>query len=860
MKAINIKIEHLYNPIGIDIDKPLITWNCEGGTTQTAYEIKAFSDGKEIWTTGKEKSCVMQARFEGKLNSRQRVDIEIILFDENDNPGELSKCFFEMGLLDNCKDWCAKWINPEVENLLEVNKRPASYLKKSFTVTSYKKARLYITAHGLYTAFINGERVSDHVLSPGTSEYDTRLEYQTVDVTSLVHEGDNEICVILGDGWYRGKSGMNNTAGNLYGNDISLLAQLEVDEKVVCITDETWKASQDGPIRANGLDFGERVDARYGDGVFAIDNYHLVKTENFGYEKLVCSNNVSIREKETFKGKLIVTPKGEKVIDFGQNIAGYTSFSCNAKKGAKIRLVHGESLDKDGNFTIDNFQHESMDPAKMVYQETDYICKEGENVYKPLFAIFGFQYMLVESDIPVEDIDFTAIAVYSDMEVTGHFECGNADVNKLFNNSLWSMKGNFCDIPTDCPTRERQGWTGDAAAFVPTGVYLMDCYPVLRKWLNEVRSEQLPDGKIPGVAPKSEVPGKFKLLSDGSAGWADAIGIVPGTLASAYNCTDILEENYEAFKKWVDFTAERATKSRLKSKFKSDKHKKYIVDTGFHWGEWLEPGVDSKAALTEALMKGAPEVPTAYYAYSSKLLSDAAKRLGKTDDAEYYANLSENVKEAYRAWFVKTGKIVSDRQASYVRPIALDVINDDEKKEAAETLNKMVIENGYHLNTGFLSTPFLCHVLTEYGYTDTAYKLLLQDTAPSWLYAVKKGATTIWETWDGKREDGTVHDSLNHYSYGAISGWLFKDVAGINLNYGKITIKPHPNKILGFASASYSSPIGMIKSSWKAEGDSFSYEIEIPSNTKAYVTLPGQEEKILTAGKYCFESDLTGRG
>ncbi|MCR4902751.1 MAG: glycoside hydrolase family 78 protein [Butyrivibrio sp.] len=854
MKATNIKIEHLNNPIGIDIKKPLITWVCEGGESQTAYEIKAFSEGIEIWNSGRQSSDSMQVRFLGELSSRQRVELEIVLYDEKGAAGDVSKAFFEMGLLDSNKDWLAKWINPETENLLEVNKRPASYLKKSFNISEFNKARLYITAHGLYTAFINGQKVSDQVLAPGTSEYSMRLEYQTIDVTGLVHEGDNEMCVILGDGWYRGKSGMNNTEGNLYGSDISLLAQLEADGKCICITDETWQASQMGPIRANGLDFGERVDARIGDGSFASKDYHPVKIENFGYDNLVCSNNVPIREKENFKGKLITTPKGEKVIDFGQNIAGYTSFKCVAGAGAKIRLIHGETLDKDGNFTIDNFQHESMDPAKMVYQETEYICKEGENVYKPLFAIFGFQYMLVESDIPVEDIDFTAIAVYSDMEVTGTFECGNSDVNQLFKNSIWSMKGNFADIPTDCPTRERQGWTGDAAAFAPTGVYLMDCYPVLRKWLNEVRCEQMPDGRIPGVAPKSEFPGKFKLLSDGSAGWADAIGIVPSTLASVYNCTDILDENYEAFKKWVDFTADRATKSRLKAKFKSDKHKKYIVDTGFHWGEWLEPGVDSKAALTEALMKGAPEVPTAYYAYSSTLLGKAAQKLGKKDDASYYSELAENVKEAYRAYFVKKGKIVSDRQASYVRPIALDVISQEEKKEAAATLNQMVIDNGYHLNTGFLSTPYLCHVLTEYGYVDTAYKLLLQDTAPSWLYAVQKGATTIWETWDGKREDGSVHDSLNHYSYGAISGWLFKDVAGINLEYGKIIIEPHPDKSIGYAAATYNSPLGMIKSSWKAEDDGYSYEIEIPVNTTATVKLPGQEEKTLTAGRYCFKN------
>ncbi len=685
-------------------------------------------------------------------------------------------------------------------------------------------------------------------------------------MSNILTPGENEIRVIIGDGWYRGKSGMNNVDGNLFGSDIALLAQLEIDGEIVCVTDNTWTASQEGPIRANGLDFGERVDAGLGDGSFATEGYHGVRKENFGFANLVCSNNVSVKEHETFKGKIIRTPKCETVIDFGQNMAGYTGFKCTASKGQKIRLVHGETIDKDGNFTIDNFQHESMDPKKMIYQETVYTCREGINEYKPQFAIFGFRYMLVESDISVESIDFTAYAVYSDMEQTGFFECGNSDVNQLFSNSLWSMKGNFADIPTDCPTRERQGWTGDAGAFVPTGVYLMDCYPVLRKWLNEVRCEQLPDGKVPGVAPQNEVPGRFKIMSDGSAGWADAIGIVPNELAKTYNCVDILAENYGAFKKWVSFTEGRAKKSRLKAKFKIDKNKKYIVDTGFHWGEWLEPGVDTKSVLTETIMKGAPEVPTAYYAYSAGLLAGDAERIAGDglsyragvddnqlkEDASYYSDLSGKVKNAYREHFVKNGEIHSDRQARYVRPIALDILTEDEKKAAAAALNKMVIASGYHLNTGFLSTPHLCHVLTEYGYTDTAYRLLLQDTAPSWLYSVKKGATTIWETWDGIREDGTVHDSLNHYSYGAISGWLFKDAAGISLYYGNVTIAPHPDKSIGFVNASYKSPLGMIKSSWKYVGDEVKHEIEIPVNVTAEVIIPGRESLKLTAGKYEF--------
>lgn len=327
-------------------------------------------------------------------------------------------------------------------------------------------SRLYITAHGLYTAFINNQRVGDYVLTPGTSEYSVNLEYQTYDVTELINEGKNEIVVVLGDGWYRGKSGMNNPNGNLFGDDISLLAQLEINGASVLITDESWQASQYGPILKNGLDFGEVVDSTIGDGFFAIEKFHQVKIENFGYQNLKCSNNVHIKEKEKFEGTVIKTPNGDTVIDFGQNIAGYVSFSVKAKQGQKIKLVHGEGLDENGNFTIDNFQHEAPTPENMIYQQVEYICKEGQNEYKPQFCIFGFQYVKVETDINIDDIKFTAQAVYSDMDETGSFVCGNEDVNKLVKNSLWSMKGNFADIPTDCPTQERQGWTGDAAALL----------------------------------------------------------------------------------------------------------------------------------------------------------------------------------------------------------------------------------------------------------------------------------------------------------------------------------------------------------------------------------------------------------
>lgn len=848
MKAAKLRTEFMHNPLGIDISNPTLSWICEGGKKQTAYELSATENGSEIFNSGKIISSKMRYDWALEAKSRQRICWKVRLWDEHDNPGEWSdEAYFEFGLM-NITDWKANWINPEPENLTEVNNRPASYLETSFSLSQTGNARLYITAHGMYHAFINGSRVGDAVLTPGTSEYKKRLEYQTYDISGILKAGDNKIEVVLGDGWYRGKSGMNNTTGNLYGTDISLLAQLEIDGETVFITDEAWKASQSGPIMKNGLDFGEQTDARN-----VPDDWHGVRIENFGYDNLVCSNNVPVKEHEEFAGKAITTPDGKTVIDFGQNMAGYVSFSVEAEDGQRVRLVHGEALDKDGNFTIQNFQSENPDSNKFVPQEINYICKEGINNYKPSFSIFGFQYVLVETDIPIDKFSFTAHAVYSDMEQTGFFECGNSLVNQLFHNTLWSMKGNFADIPTDCPTRERSGWTGDCGAFVKTGAYLMNCYPVIRKWLCEVRAEQQPNGAIPGVAPLNEPVGFFKKLSDGSAGWADAIGIVPNTLSGFYGTDKILEENYDAIKKWVDFSAKRASKTRLRNIGKFGKYSRYTVDKGFHWGEWLEPDVDKVMVLKDTLMKGAPEVPTAYYAYSSQLLADIAARLCKENDRKKYSKIAKNVRAAYHNLQLKNGKIESERQAQYVRPIALDIISEEEKKEAAKTLNDLVIKCGYHLNTGFLSTPHLTGALTRYGYEDTAYKLLLQDTSPSWLYSVKKGANTIWETWNGIDEEGNVHDSLNHYSYGAITGWLFDSSAGIRIEEGKFVIEPHPDKSLGFVKASYESVYGTVISEWKYNEDKncFEYNITIPSNMNAMIKLHGLEEEV-GAGTYHF--------
>ena len=851
MRAINLRTEHMRNPIGIDVKQQYLTWNCLGGKEQSAYEIQIMEDGNVVWNSGKTNSSQMYVIYDGTVKSRQRYAWKLRLWDENDQVGEWSKeAYFETGILEK-REWKAKWINPELTCDPEIHK-PASYLKTTFVMDSQtlKKTRengsgrLYVTAHGLYEAWINGRRVGDFVLAPGSYNYDKRLGYQTYDVTELLCEGENVVQVVLGDGWYRSVSGVDGDR-NLFGTDIALLFQLEADGEIICISDEKWEASQEGPIRENDMQQGEVVDGR----IREIKDYHEVKIEDFSYDSLICSNCVPICEMERFEGKILNTPNGETVIDFGQNLAGYVEFSVVAKEGEIIELTHGETLDENGNFTQENFQDRKRHKEGGTKQRIIYTCTEGENQYKTKFSIWGFRYAKVDTTIDLSRASFTAIAVYSKMDQLTEFSCGNEMVNKLVQNSIWSQKSNFCDVPTDCPTRERAAWTGDMGVFVHTGIYLMDAYTVIRKWLGECRIAQHEDGKVANIAPRNNQPSFFSGLLAGSVGWGDACIIVPYTLYQRNGDIRILEENYEMMRRWYGFLENRAKKAPANpiKRFKRNPYRRYTIETGIDYGEWCEPDVESTSAMRTPQGK----VATAFLARSGQMMTEISTILGYKEDAAHYKKTADMAKKAWRFIATENGKIKSDRQADYVRALAFGLLEGEEAKQAASDLNDLVIACDYHLNTGFLSTPNLTRVLCDYGYEETAYRLLLQDTRPSWLYEVKQGATTIWETWDGINEKGEVRESLNHYSYGAICGWLMDGVCGIQVSGGQIRIWPHPNKELGYANVTYHSPYGAISSGWKYEGDKIVYEIEIPSNTKAEVILPDGRRMLLDAGSYC---------
>ncbi len=840
MKAVNIRAEHLKNPLGIDSTMPYISWNCEGGKKQTAYELRAVCGGEAFWNTGKVQSGEMHLRMGAEAKSRQRISYQIRLWDETDSAGPWSEeAFYEMGLLAE-SDWSAGWINPEPVCDPQLHK-PASYLRTSFEAKKGNNARMYITCHGLYEAALNGKRVGDFVLAPGSYNYDRHLAYQTYDVTEFIRDGKNEVQVILGDGWYRSVSGVDGDR-NLYGEDIALLFQLEIDGSPVCISDESWEASQEGEIREDDMQQGEVVDARMN----VPANYHKVKAEDFPKLNLICSNAVWVSEHERFRGTLLTTPNGQQVFDFGQNLAGYVEFTISAKGGQTIVFSAGETLDENGNFTQENFQDRKRHKEGGTKQRVSYTCKEGINRYKPKFTIWGFRYVLVETELDLREAEFTAVAVYSDMEETAEFSCSNEDVNRLFLNCMWSMKSNFCDVPTDCPTRERAAWTGDMGVFIHTGLTLMDCYTVVRKWLAECRLAQYEDGRVANIVPRNNNPSFFSGLLAGSVGWGDACILVPYAMFLRTGDVRILEENYEMMTRWYAYLIERGKKKPANpvKRLKRIPYRDYIIETGVDYGEWCEPDVESTSAMRTPQGK----IATAYLSYSGKLLAEIAAILGKESDAAHFRDVSEKARCGFRSIATKEGKIASERQADYIRAITFDLLDEKEKQEAAKDLKELVEHCGYHLNTGFLSTPDLCAVLADYGYVETAYKVLLSGELPGWLYEVKKGATTIWENWDGIDENGKPSASLNHYSKGAIAGWLIQDVCGIKLLNGKLTISPKPDPVLSFAKAVYRSPFGEIKSEWNYEEGQVRYHFEIPANLEAEVQLPDGRRVIAESG------------
>jgi alpha-L-rhamnosidase len=832
----DLTTEYAHNPLGIDVMAPRLSWKLVGnrrGTMQQSYQIKVSTgDKKLIWDSGLiKKDESIQITYAGPaLQSKKRYYWQVQVKDNYGNTSAWSeRSFWQMGLL-NKDDWTAKWITTFVG---DTTLGPSPYFRKIFSLAKpIKSATAYITAHGIYEGQLNGKKIGHDFFTPGWTSYKKRLLYQAYDVTDQLKQGNNAIGFSLGDGWYRGHLAFEGKHG-FYGNELSGLLQLEIEftdgSKQIVQTDESWKYGH-GAILLSDFYNGETYDARlelkgWSENGFNDSQWKSVAVIPPGTENVVASVSPFATKHEELKPKrILTTPKGETVIDFGQNLVGWVKFNVKGANGTVVKIEHAEVLDKEGDFYTENLR-----AAK---QLITYTLKGGglPETYEPHFTYQGFRYIkLIDYPGTPKPEDFTAIAIYSDMKPTGTFSSSNAMINQLQHNIQWGQKGNFVDIPTDCPQRdERLGWTGDAQVFSRTAAFNMDVAGFFTKWIKDVKADQLANGSVPFVVPNVLGEG-----SAGSTGWGDAAVIVPWNMYLAYGDKQILADQYDSMKAWVGYMTNQS--------------KNNLWNSGFHFGDWLfyapDDDNDGKAAITDKYL-----IAQCFYANSTQLMINTAEVLGKKEDADNYRNLLTEIKKAFvKEYITASGRLVSGSQTAYVLALNFNMLPEDLRQQAADRLVANIKDYKYHLTTGFLGTPYLCHVLSRFGHTDIAYRLLLQDTYPSWLYPVKMGATTIWERWDGQKPNGTMQstrmNSFNHYAYGAIGDWMYRVMVGLDTDdagpgYKKITISPSPGGGFTDAEATLQTPYGPTSVKWVQDNNIFKLDVIVPENTTAVINLP----------------------
>lgn len=847
--AIKLRTEYLKNPLGIDMEHPRLMWNVADAVKQSAYQIIAFENHHLIWDSGKVSSSRMQAEYPLPVQSKQHIIWKVRLWNENDQEGDWSEdAWFETGLLE-AEDWRAGWITGNYR-VNPTKRYPVDCFRKQFRCgDTIIKARLYATACGVYDVALNGKRVGNQILTPGITDYRKRVQYQIYDVTELVQAGENKLDLQLADGWYRGSCGAWGTK-NQYGPETKILAQLEITYADgscdTIISDESWNWSNDGPIRFADNKDGEIVDARMHPSYSAqakLTKHPVVPT---------LSNNVPVLEHERLSAALIRTPSGKTVLDFGQNMAGFLSFDLTANAGQKLTLRFGEMLDADGEFSQKNIQLSSKKRTTPL-QQVEYTCKEGLNHYKTTFAVFGFRYVLVETEIPFEPKHFTAIAVYSAMEQTGTFHCSNDLINRFVDCTVWSTKSNSLDLPTDCPTRERHGWTGDAQIFFDTASYLFSYAPFSRKFVRDMYDWQRFDGCLPHIVPDGGAD-FYMYTMNGSTGWADAGILIPYRMWKRYGDDRILQDSYEAMRRYAKFLISRCggfTLLRIPI-FLSRKNRKYLVNRGQSYGEWAEPD-DVRPFQIKDFVFPHPEESTAYTSLCMGYMAEIAAHLRKQEDAVLYRRYADGCKAAYQELVEKKGHLLdTDRQAKLVRPLKLNLLNAPQKEFAQKRLLQAMENYGWRLGTGFLSTPFILDVLADMD-IEYAYRLLENEECPGWLFMPKFGATTVWEAWEGNSTISKGIASLNHYSKGAMVNWLFDTVCGIKVDgENHFIIAPKPGGTLTCAQATYESIYGAVSSRWFKTNWGGTYELTVPCNTSASVFLPDGSVHELNAGKHQF--------
>jgi alpha-L-rhamnosidase len=865
-----LRTEYKANPLGIDTTKPRLSWqlvSSRRGVRQSAYEVRvarteAALGGRDlVWASGRVVSDEStQLAYEGPaLQSGRRYYWQVRVWARDGTASPWSvPAWWEMGLLAPT-DWKASWIEPELPEDVAVS-GPAPMVRGRFTARGpIARGRAYVTSHGLYELYVNGRRVGDQLFTPGWTSYNKRLQYQTYDVTSLLRGGDNVVGAMLANGWYRGDLGWEDRR-NIYGDRLAFLCQIEITyedgEKQVVGTDGSWKAAS-GPLLMSELYHGETYDARlekagWTTASFDDRDWAGVRVANHRKDDLIAPAGPPVRRIEERKPvKVFRTPGGDTVADLGQNMVGWIRLRVQGPAGTVVTLRHAEVLDKDGNFYTANL--------RKARATVKYTLKGGDaEVFEPRFTFFGFRYVAVAGypgEVTPEAL--TGVVVHSDMARASEFEASKPLLNQLHHNIIWGQKGNFLDVPTDCPQRdERLGWTGDAQAFSRTAAFNMDVAGFFTKWLADVAADQFPSGAVPHVVP-NVLPLFAGRDPGGAAGWADAATIIPWNMYLAYGDRRILEAQYDSMSRWVGYQATRAGDD-------------LIWDGDFHFGDWLAFASAGMAANDyPGATTGKDLIATAFFAHSTDLLRRTAMVLGRTDEAARHDAQLDRIKAAFRREFVtEGGRVGEGTQTAYALALQFDLLPEPTRQVAAKKLAEEVRARK-HLTTGFLGTPYLCHVLSRYGYLDEAYLLLNREDYPSWLYPVKRGATTIWERWDGQKPDGsfqtTEMNSFNHYAYGAIGDWMYRVMAGIEIDeaapgYKHVLIQPRPGGGYTSVSASHMTPYGQVASAWTLRDGRFELSVAVPPNASATVRLPNaQVAELQESGKPIARADgVTG--
>ncbi len=880
---LNLRCEYGSNPLGIGVKRPRLSWlvgDERPGAVQTGYRVLAASeralldrDEGDLWDTGRvESNRTAQVEYGGApLTSRQQVFWKVQTLDADGEASAWSApASFEVGLLESA-DWSASWIGSPLHGTPRTS-AVVPALRTPFSVKGrVAKARLYATALGLYELHLNGGRVGDHELAPGWTDYRVRVRYQVYDVSDRLATGENVLGALLGDGWYCGFVGLAER--EQYGISPKLLAQLEITyedgTRETIATDATWKWHA-SPILEADLLMGETYDARQEIGAWSVSGYddsRWTPVEVFADPgiQLVATSEPPVRA--TQEVRPVARPVesydvhvGKRFLyDLGQNMVGRLRIRVRGAPGTAITARHAEVLDEQGELYT-----EILRGARQTDVYTLRGAPEGE-VFEPRFTFHGFRYAEISGRIEEENIEeVTGVVLHSDLPVTGEFTCSDERINQLQRNITWSQRGNFVDVPTDCPQRaERLGWTGDAQVFVRTAAFNMDVASFFRKWLADLADSQAEDGRVPPVAPTTD--GLLISRLDGGPAWADAMVICPWTIYRCYGDVRILEERYESMVAFVE---------NMERRFPHGVRSDPALDGWGGFGDWL--AMDGRG-VGDPRFAGTPKdlIGTAFFSHIAGLLSRIARILGRGDDGNRFAELAARVREAFRRRFVTAeGHVAGETQTSYVLALHFDLLNGGERKTAAEALVRDIESRGNHLSTGFVGTPYLLCVLTAIGRLDVAYRLLFQTSWPSWLYPVTTGATTIWERWDGWTEEKGFQDpsmnSFNHYAYGAVGEWLYGTVAGLELDpdsspernaYRHALIHPRPPIGEGFedppllthASARLDSIHGRYEAGWRIQGGSFVLDVRVPANCSATVRLPDGRSVEVAAGSQRFE-------